>query len=390
MTWRRLPPVYSPIALPALWRAASVAAGVAPDARRHLEERLGKEFGATDVLLTDSGTAALALAIRAAVGPQGVVAVPAYACIDVIAAAAGADAKVVLYDVDPGTLSPDLDSIRKALADGAGALMVAPLYGYPQAMTAIQGVAAEHGVPLIEDAAQSAGARMGGTRIGAFGHLTVLSFGRGKGTTGGSGGALLMRDHPALTRSRVQVDGPSPRGFRDILTLAATWLLARPSVYALPSSLPMLRLGEMVYHPPRQPRPISRAAASLAAAALDLDARELALRRSNAERLRDAAEAGARFTPVQPVPGGSAGYLRFAVLDSRPSGGNGSLGVMRGYPIMLAEHVATRAILARAPDPHPGAAMLRDRLLTLPVHSRMSVHDRERLVHWLQDEGRRA
>src|SRR6185436_12116325 len=76
---------------------------------------------------------------------------------------------------------------------GVSAVVVAPLFGYPVDFPAVQSIADAAGVLVIEDAAQGAGATLNGVRVGALGTVSILSFARGKGTTGGSGGALLVR-----------------------------------------------------------------------------------------------------------------------------------------------------------------------------------------------------
>ena len=78
-------------------------------------------FGSRDVLLTDSGTSALALALRMAVAARPdrpTVALPAWACYDLATAADAADVGVVLYDLDPATLGPDWASLDRALSAG--------------------------------------------------------------------------------------------------------------------------------------------------------------------------------------------------------------------------------------------------------------------------------
>src|SRR5215469_16054861 len=61
---------------------------------------LGERFHASAVALTDSGTSALVLAFRFALPEGGTVALPAYACVDLLAAAAYAGVRVRLYDLD--------------------------------------------------------------------------------------------------------------------------------------------------------------------------------------------------------------------------------------------------------------------------------------------------
>ena len=71
-------------------------------------------------------------------------------------------------------------------------------------MTAIAEIAERHGLAVVEDAAQGLGATWRGRPLGSFGDVSVLSFGRGKGWTGGVGGALLAEavEHVAAKRSK--------------------------------------------------------------------------------------------------------------------------------------------------------------------------------------------
>ena len=379
MTWRRVPPVYSPVDASSIAHAALAAAGISAGSRQALSSALAQHYRATTALLTDSGTSALVLAIRTVAREGAVVAMPAYGCVDLIAAAIRARVRVALYDVDPDTLSPRIDSVRAALARGASALLVTPLYGYPPDMRALARVAADHGVPLIEDAAQAAGGTLDGTPLGAFGDVSVVSFGRGKGTTTGTGGALLARNRTdaravaAVARAR--------RGVDAVGALMGQWLLGRPELYALPASIPWLRLGEMVYREAGDPRGMSAAAAGALFRALALDADELRVRRRNAARLADAAT-NAGVDTVRPLSGAEPGYLRFVVLTTCHS--IPRLGAMRPYPVTLDEHPASRDVLVGADADLDGARFLRDTLLTLPTHSRLAVRDVQELVAMLR------
>ena len=69
-----------------------------------------------------------------------------------------------------------------------GAVVVAYLYGIPFDTAPVRAAAGAVGAWLIEDAAQGAGASFRGRALGAFGDLSMLSFGRGKGVTAGRGG----------------------------------------------------------------------------------------------------------------------------------------------------------------------------------------------------------
>src|SRR5204863_8021915 len=85
------------------------------------------------VLLTKGVTVALPAAIRSVLKdrPGSPAALPAYACYDLATAADGANAPVLLYDLEPSTLAPDLEQIQATLRQGAAAIVVAHLYGHP-------------------------------------------------------------------------------------------------------------------------------------------------------------------------------------------------------------------------------------------------------------------
>jgi hypothetical protein len=85
------------------------------------------------------------------------------------------------------------------------------------------------------------------------------------------------------------------------------------------------------------------------------------------------------------------GYLRFAVLDALGSAVPApGLGAIRGYPMTLDQHPETRRVLADGESAGAGARALRDRLFTLPTHSRVTARDTERLCEWLTVESPQA
>jgi len=383
LTLRRQLPVYSPIRFTSLLAGAAGALGFGWP-RERLGERLAERYGTTDVLLTDSGTTALRLAIRGAVetaddatgagGGRDAVVLPAYCCYDVVTAAVGAGARVRLYDVDPETLGPDWASLEAALAAGDVAAVVAVhLYGLPVDMGRVSRLAAAHGALVIDDAAQGFGGSIDGRPLGALGALGVLSFGRGKGITGGGGGALLANDETgrrALAAVRAGSDvAPGRAGWVELLKLAAQWLLGRPSVYGLPASIPWLGLGETSYEEPWAPRGIGRGPAAAVLANWDASLAEAEVRRANAGvleglpgRVGASEVTGARSCPLRlPV-----------VVDIEPRVDTGAnpekAGVVRGYPRSLG-FVLEGLGIDYATSRHAGAEQLADRLLTAPIHS---------------------
>lgn len=388
-SWRTQVPVYSPLSLGALTAACRQALMPAADPARELTSLLTRVYAADGALLTDSGTHALQLAIGTALAAgtgQPLVALPAFTCYDVATAAVGADARILLYDIDPATLAPDPESLEDTFRRGARVVVVSPLYGIPVDWDLVESIAAGYGAIVIEDAAQGHGATWRGARLGSHGRLSVLSLGRGKGWTGGAGGALLWRrgQHgpvesvpPASTRAAAMT----------LAGAAAQWVFGRPALYGIPSSIPSLGLGETHYRTPSPPMTPPASVAALALATYNAAEREAGTRRLHAAMLHDQIPTGARA--IRFPAAGSPGYLR---MPLRIAGGRAEttatrlrhLGVVASYPTTLGHLPAVRARLAGSDARHHGAETLVRELISLPTHGRMSPADMLRLISGLR------
>lgn len=383
----RQPPVHSPLQWSTL-RAGGAALVPGRDPRPALGVLLAREFTAERVRLLASGTQALQTALveaARAAGGDVIVALPAFTCFDVATAAVGAGLRIALYDVDPRTLSPDLDSLTAALTAGACIVVVTPLYGVPVQWRAVLECAAAVGAAVIEDAAQGFGATWRGRPLGSLGSVSVLSFGRGKGWTGGRGGALLARGGS-------NGSGPNGNGVgllreAGVLALAAAqWAFARPAAYGIPAALPWLGLGETRYREPVAPRALPRASAGLLVRGLSAAQREAAERRQRAGRLLEAMMLCAGVHPIEPPAESSPGYLRLPVRV--PGGLSGladpeaaaRLGAARSYPSSLGALAPVQARLVGQARRWPGAQDLVRELITLPTHSLLSAQDLQALA----------
>jgi len=398
--WRHQVPVHSPLSVAALLagvRAAAARNGGPALAEERVVALLNERYSPRSVLLTDSGTTALTAALIGVLRdrPGSPVAIPAFSCYDVAAATDGAGAPALLYDVDPHTLAPDLAQLRATLRQGAAAVVAVHLYGCPIDLVQVNRLVAEAGAVVIEDAAQAAGGTVNSRPAGAQSSLAVLSFGRGKGLTGGSGGALLANDdvgERVLTRVRGLLAEPR-RGWRELLTITAQLLLEHPSLYALPAALPFLRLGETIYRKPRPLRAPTSISCPIVAATWTLAEREVEVRRRNAERLLVDLEREPGFQTISPPGHARPGYLRLPVIASagarRAAAGAAArrLGVMPGYPRALCDLDQFGGRCLNRDAPFPGSRLLAARLCTLPTHSRLTVQDLARLARWIQAVG---
>jgi dTDP-4-amino-4,6-dideoxygalactose transaminase len=374
------------------------------DGQTDFSELLRREYSAEGALLLGSGTQALRLAIRLAIGQVGddVVALPAFTCFAVASAAVGERARLRFYDVDPSTLAPDLESLEATLKRGARIAVVTPLYGFPVDWDAIAELLARHGAIGIEDAAQGDHASWRGRPVGSLGPISVLSFGRGKGWTGGSGGALLVRDQAPwsglsealalLSRGRRR----RPSEVRVLGALTAQWALGRPIAYGIPYALPWLRLGETVYRDAPVPQPMTRAASACLATTRPAGAREAAARRVTAIALTAAIGVGPSVRPIQPLRDATPGYLRLPVRLAHGLIGFSEraaalrLGLASSYPSVLAALPQVRPWVDDVTTRWPGSEELVQTLWTVPTHSRLSDEERAHLITLLQDYQRLA
>ena len=393
---RYLPPAYSPLPLAALV-AGGVQLATLRDRRAALREHLTSTYDAAAVGLLDSGTHALEIALRVAARmvPEGSgIALPAYACFDLATAAVATGLPLTLYDVVPETLAPDRASLAAAVQAGARVIVVAPLYGMVAPWDELRSLASDTGAVLVEDAAQGVGASWRGERAGRHADLSVLSFGRGKGWTGGSGGALLARGRAAALLDDVLAGElhPSPGSLAILARATAMSAFVHPSVFALAAAIPWLHLGETRYHAPTPPRGLPRTAASLLLASARASSNEAAIRRTNAAWYAEALPGVAAAAPIRPLPDAEAGYLRYPLLVRRGMDGfpdparARALGIAPGYPNPLAEllPVRTRLVPAARDAQWPGAEALCRQLITLPTHSLVRPQERRAIVGLLE------
>jgi perosamine synthetase len=108
----------------------------------------------------------------------------------------------VFVDIDPDNWCLDPVSVKNNLTDKTKAIIAVDLYGNMPDMSALQKISEEHGIPLIEDAAEALGSTYKGVRAGKFGIGAVHSFHRTKTITAGEGGALLLDHDDLFDRAR--------------------------------------------------------------------------------------------------------------------------------------------------------------------------------------------
>ncbi|MCF2524450.1 DegT/DnrJ/EryC1/StrS family aminotransferase [Bradyrhizobium sp. G127] len=163
----------------------------------HLENRLATLIGRKHCIAVGRGATALWLAFRAIRDAQrNVLVLPATLCLSPAFVAQLAGFQLEFCDVEPSTGNLSPEKLERLLASNSSvrAVLLAHLYGQPAKIKKIKAICSAFDVLLIEDVAQALGASTEGRMLGAFGDVTILSFGHTKILDAGGGGALLLDD----------------------------------------------------------------------------------------------------------------------------------------------------------------------------------------------------
>jgi dTDP-4-amino-4,6-dideoxygalactose transaminase len=151
-----------------------------------------------------NGSDALELALTAlGIVPGDRVVTVANAAMYATLAILRAGARPLYADVDPGTLTMAVDSLRECLRQGPRAIVVTHLYGRLAGMEEIGALARDAGIPVVEDCAQAHGAARSGRKGGSFGAIGTYSFYPTKNLGAlGDGGALVTSDEQLAEKLR--------------------------------------------------------------------------------------------------------------------------------------------------------------------------------------------
>ena len=142
-----------------------------------------------------SGTSALWVALKAAGVKAGdEVIIPAYTFIATATAVILANAVPVFADIALNSGNIDPAKVGLLITKRTKAIIPVHIAGNPADMSALTNISEEHGIPIIEDAAQAHGAEYNGTKVGAIGLGGIFSFQTSKNMTAGEGGAIVTND----------------------------------------------------------------------------------------------------------------------------------------------------------------------------------------------------
>ena len=166
-----------------------------------LERMVAELVGARHAFATTSATTALHLSLVAAgIGPGDEVLVPDFTFPATANVVVQQGAVPVLVDVDLETFAIDPEDLERRITTRAKAVMPVHPFGLPADMDAVMDVAARHELAVIEDAACSLGATIGGRQTGGIGLAGCFSFHPRKSITTGEGGMVTTSDDELAAR----------------------------------------------------------------------------------------------------------------------------------------------------------------------------------------------
>jgi len=360
-----LPPAETRLPIMALTR------GLLPG-RLNFEEKLSGFLRVEKCILANSARTLLYLVflhLRSRFEQEQVeVLIPGYTCYSLPASVVKAGLKVSLYDMEPATLQPDLEDVRRKISGRTIAVVGQHLLGVHSDISELAKLASEQGVFCVDDSAQLF---PGDNTIdsNAPADYTIFSFGRGKPLPLGCGGLLVSykgRDIEAIGR---QLNTYPSKNGRSIMPLVVQ-ILSNPALYWSMEKLP-LGLGRTIYDPGFQVSGMSHFYQRIGEYALN-DFERLNRHRSMiSEIYADNLEPGNAF---RNKTAGSSPHVRYPVLaDSNKRAEDlVNYGVRRMYPRALCELEPLREHLTGSPAKNPGAREISRRLVTLPTHQRIT------------------
>lgn len=281
----------------------------------------------------------------------------------------GADVKLV--DIDPATLCIDLAQAEAAITPRTKAIVPVHYAGLAVDMPALLAIARRHGLKVVEDAAHALPTTHGGRLVGTFeSDATVFSFYANKTMTTGEGGMLVTRDEALARRARImRLHGMSRDAFDRFTATVPSWyyeIVAPGFKYNLTDIAAALGLHQL-----RRAQGFQQRRAQIAA-------------------LYDAAFAGLPLrTPPRPAPGDlhawhlyalrlgdEAGITRDRFIEALFERGIGCS--VHYIPLHLHPYWRERYALQPAQFPHSQRAY--ERLVSLPIYTRMTDADAARVV----------
>lgn len=389
---RHTPPTAVPIHIRDLWRGLQ-ALSDPQDTLRNFQKAISTYIGASHCYLTSSGRASLYLILQALrrLSERTHVIVPAYTCPTVAQAVMKAGLHVRLCDLSLDTLGLNREELAKLIDNSVLAIVAVHPFGLLEDMTDLIALGQQMGIYIIEDGAQSLGARLDERMVGSWGDVGLFSLGRSKAMTTGGGGIIVTSNDIIATSIQEALVNESAAisktGLSSLAFLASYRLATHPLGWWFIIQGPL----NPAESSRKQPLPftvgqLSGCQAGVGISMLSFLDEINQVRRRNAERLVNALKdlPFVRFPSL--VPNADPIYLRLPALVSDKESRerlfqrlhHNGIGVSRMYLVPLAELYANR--VNQNGEAFSTAKLISNHLLTLPTHHLMTERELRKTI----------
>ncbi|MCO5101252.1 MAG: DegT/DnrJ/EryC1/StrS family aminotransferase [Burkholderiaceae bacterium] len=319
---------------------------------RELEERLEQFTGSKHCITVASGTEALLIALMAlGIGRGDEVITTPFTFVATAEMIVLLGATPMFVDVDPSTGNIDASRIEERITARTRAIMPVALYGQPADMDEINAVASRHGLPVIEDAAQSFGAEYKGRKSCNLSTIGCTSFFPSKPLgCYGDGGAIFTSDEALSKKMReIRVHGQERRYHHTSVGVGGR-------MDTLQCAVVLAKLARFDW--------------------------ETAERQRKARRYLDLLRNAPTVTTLPPKPGRTTAWAQFTVLcDDRTALqqrlSEAGIPTAIHYPVPLHRQPAYREL--GGGEEYPVASSMAQRVLSLPMSADLKEDDQQRV-----------
>jgi len=215
-----------------------------------LEQEFAAWNGNTHAITTNSGTAALHMAVAACgCGAGDHVLVTAYSWSSSATCVIHHNCLPVFVDIDFATMNMDVDKIEAAITPKTKAIIVVHLHGLAVNMEKVMAIARKHRLKVIEDACQAHGALFNGQKVGTFGDCAAFSLNQNKCLCSGEGGIFVTNNEEIKNAAR-QIwsfgETRTPQESRDYHAYALGWMYRNNDLTAAFGRAQLTRMDEFL------------------------------------------------------------------------------------------------------------------------------------------------
>lgn len=213
-----------------------------------LEEEFAQWNGNKYAITTNSGTAALHMAVAACgCGAGDEVIVTAYSWSSSATCILHHNAIPIFVDIDYKTMNMDVSKVEAAISPKTKAIVAVHLHGLPLEMQPLLDVAKKHGLKVIEDCCQTHGGTYKGAKVGTWGDCAAFSFNQNKCLCSGEGGMFVTNDQDIHQKAQMLWsfgEASSPVESRDYHAYALGWMYRNNDMTAAFGRAQLTRLDQ--------------------------------------------------------------------------------------------------------------------------------------------------